>query len=456
MSRLIVISNRVAVPAGARTPGGLAVGLYDALRDSGGTWLGWNGEIGEGPGDMPLSSVTRDNITYATFPLAQRDYDRFYRGFSNTVLWPAFHYRPDLLRYRRADYDGYLEVNRDFARRLAPVLRPDDVIWVHDYHLLPLGQYCRDLGVRNRIGFFLHIPFPAAPVFETIPPHRDLARAMCAYDVAGFQTHADAQAFSDYCATNLGAVAAPEGLRVNERVLRVDTYPIGIDVDEVAAMARKKGSRQLVALKSELARRKLIISVDRLDYSKGLLERFAAFEHLLEIEPDHGRDVSFVQLAPSSRADVQGYREIRRELDRAAGRINGKWGELGWAPLRYINRQYNRATLMPLLGASQVGLVTPLRDGMNLVAKEYVASQPQDDPGVLVLSRFAGAAHDMQDGALIVNPYDIEGMAHALNMALRMPLAERQERHQRLMRILRERDLAAWKNRFLGDLRAGG
>src|SRR5690606_33072433 len=233
-------------------------------------------------------------------------------------------------------------------------------------------------------------------------------------------------------------------------------YPIGIDVDEVAAMARKKGSRQLVALKSELARRKLIISVDRLDYSKGLLERFAAFEHLLEIEPDHGRDVSFVQLAPSSRADVQGYREIRRELDRAAGRINGKWGELGWAPLRYINRQYNRATLMPLLGASQVGLVTPLRDGMNLVAKEYVASQPQEDPGVLVLSRFAGAAHDLQDGALIVNPYDIEGMAHALNMALRMPLAERKDRHQRLMRILREHDLAAWKNRFLDDLRAKG
>jgi trehalose 6-phosphate synthase len=233
----------------------------------------------------------------------------------------------------------------------------------------------------------------------------------------------------------------------------VGTYPIGIDVDDVAAMAGKKGSSQEVALKLGLADRKLIISIDRLDYSKGLLERFAAFEQLLEIEPGHGSHVSFVQLAQSSRSDVQGYREIRRELDRAAGRINGKWGELGWAPLRYINRSYARATLMPLMRASQVGLVTPLRDGMNLVAKEYVAAQPPDDPGVLVLSQFAGAAREMRDAALIVNPYDTEGMALALDRALRMPLAERVERHRSLLQGLRTHDLAAWKNRFLADLR---
>jgi len=451
MSRLIVISNRVAMPTGARAPGGLAVGLYDALRESGGTWLGWNGEIGAA--GEPLSTTLRHHITYATFPLAQHDYDSFYRGFSNAVLWPVFHYRADLIRYRRGDYEGYLRVNRDFAQRLAPLLRPDDVIWVHDYHLLALGHYCRELGVRNRIGFFLHIPFPAPQVFRTIPPHEALARAMCAYDVVGFQTDTDAQAFSDYCVQDLGARRDDGGLRTAERRLRVGTYPIGIDVDDVATMARKKGSSQVVALKLGLADRKLIISVDRLDYSKGLLERFDAFEQLLEIEPGHGRDVSFVQLAQSSRSDVQGYREIRLELDRAAGRINGKWGELGWAPLRYINRSYARATLMPLLGASQVGLVTPLRDGMNLVAKEYVAAQPAEDPGVLVLSQFAGAACEMKDGALIVNPYDTEGMARTLDRALRMPLAERAERHRTLMQGLRTHDLDAWKNRFLADLR---
>jgi len=459
MSRLIVISNRVAMPTGEKPPGGLAVGVHDALRDTGGIWLGWNGEIADagtmadaGAGNL-MSTTTRDNITYATFALAKQDYDRFYRNFSNAVLWPVFHYRPDLSRYRRADYEGYLQVNRDFVRRLAPLLRPDDVIWVHDYHLLPLGAYCRERGIRNRIGFFLHIPFPATEVFRTIPPHQALAHAMCAYDVVGFQTASDARAFGDYCVQCLGAEREASGLRTAERGVRVGTYPIGIDVDDVAAMAREKRSRQVAALKSGLADRKLVISVDRLDYSKGLLERFAAFEQLLEIEPVHRGRVSFVQLAPPSRSDVQGYREIRRELDRAAGRINGKWGELGWMPLRYINRAYERATLMPLLRASQVGLVTPLRDGMNLVAKEYMAAQPPDDPGVLVLSQFAGAAREMEDGALIVNPYDTEDMARAISRALQMPLAERIDRHRQLLQGLRLHDLAAWKDRFLADLR---
>lgn len=462
MSRLIVISNRVAMPSGTKSPGGLAVGLYDALRDSGGMWLGWNGEIAgadtvadAGAGSQ-LTTVEQDNITYATFALAEQDYDSFYRGFSNAVLWPVFHYRPDLARYRRADYEGYLQVNRDFVRRLAPLLRPDDVIWVHDYHLLALGAYCREQGIRNRIGFFLHIPFPTTEVFRTIPPHHALAQAMCAYDVVGFQTGSDARAFSDYCEQCLGVERESGGLRTAQRRVRVGTYPIGIDVDDVATMARAKRSRQVAAMKSGLDDRKLIISVDRLDYSKGLVERIAAFEHLLESEPAHRGRVSFVQLAPSSRSDVQGYREIRRDLERAAGRINGKWSELGWTPLRYINRAYERATLMPLLRAAQVGLVTPLRDGMNLVAKEYIAAQSPDDPGVLVLSQFAGAACEMEDGALIVNPYDTEGMASALNRALHMPLAERIERYQHLLQGLRTHDLAAWKNRFLADLRGAG
>ncbi|SAI59276.1 alpha%2Calpha-trehalose-phosphate synthase [Bordetella ansorpii] len=453
MSRLIVVSNRVTQAASGKATGGLAVGVYDALRGSGGMWLGWNGEVAEDGAQIEVSQTSHDGIDYCTFPLAKRDYDRFYRGFSNATLWPSFHYRADISSYQRKDYEGYLQVNRDFARRLAPLLKPDDIIWVHDYHLLAFGRFCRDLGIQNRIGFFLHIPFPGPEVFRTVPPSRELAQAMCAYDLLGFQTEADQQAFGDYCERYLQAQRAGNVLSLQGRLVRTGAYPIGIDPESVTEMSRANRSRQVVALKSGLADRKLIISVDRLDYSKGLVERFNAFEQLLEHGPGHRGAVSFVQIAPSSRSDVLGYKEIRRELERTAGRINGKWGELAWTPLRYMNRSYERSVLMPLLRASQVGFVTPLRDGMNLVAKEYVAAQPPDDPGVLVLSEFAGAAREMEDGALLVNPYDIEGMALALDRALRMSLAERASRYESLMKRLSGYDLAKWRDSFLADLR---
>jgi len=455
MSRLIVISNRVTQASDGKSTGGLAVGVHEALNEAGGVWLGWNGETVPDGEPTPLATVTQGNITYATFPLAQKDYDRYYRGFSNAVLWPTFHYRADISCYRREDYDGYQHVNRDIARRLAKLVEPGDVIWVHDYHMMSLGRFCRDLGMANRIGFFLHVPFPGPEVFRTLPPHRTLAEGLCAYDLVGFQTDVDEQAFVDYCVRYLDATPAAPGLVVKGRRVRTGAYPIGVDPDAVATMSRADRSREVVALKSGLADRKLIISVDRLDYSKGLVERFAAFERLLEHAPSHRGTVSFVQIAPSSRADVLGYREIRRELERAAGRINGRWGELAWTPLRYMNRSYPRPVLMPLLRASQVGLVTPLRDGMNLVAKEYVAAQPPEDPGVLVLSQFAGAAREMEGGALLVNPYDTEGMALTLDRALRMPLAERMSRYEVLMRRLRAHDLAHWRDSFLADLQAG-
>ncbi|WP_459616556.1 alpha,alpha-trehalose-phosphate synthase (UDP-forming) [Bordetella sp. 2513F-2] len=453
MSRLIVVSNRVAPPTGSKPPGGLAVGVEDALRASGGIWLGWSGEVAARAG--ALQEVEHGNVRYALFPLTRADYDRYYRGFANAVLWPVFHYRPDLSEYLRADYEGYLQVNRAFVRRLQSLVQPDDLIWVHDYHLLPLGQMCREAGMTNRIGFFLHIPFPALEVYATVPPHRYLAQAMCAYDVLGFQTEAHAQAYVDTAVRMLGAEHAGDRLRLGGREVRVGAYPIGIDVDDVQAMSRGERTRKVASLKSGLADRRLIISVDRLDYSKGMLERFEAFAQMLESRPAQRGKVSFVQIAPSSRSDVHGYREIRRELEMAAGHINGRWSELAWTPLRYINRPFDRAEVMPLMRASQVGFVTPLRDGMNLVAKEYVAAQPPEDPGVLVLSQFAGAADELRDGALIVNPYDIWGMADALDQALRMPLRERRNRHARLMAQLRRNDLRSWKDRFLADLEGG-
>ncbi|SHH80773.1 alpha,alpha-trehalose-phosphate synthase (UDP-forming) [Pollutimonas bauzanensis] len=453
MSRLIVVSNRVApITEGKSSAGGLVVGVLDALRETGGIWLGWNGNIEPEPTQQPVTESDK-NIDFCTVALTQRDYDHYYRGFSNGLLWPTFHYRIDLSRYTGDDYAGYLKVNRHFAQILASSLRDDDRIWVHDYHLIPLGKACRDLGIRNRIGFFLHIPFPSPSVLTTIPPHRALVEAMCAYDLLGFQTQTDVQAFVDYATRYLGAAVSGNEVKIGDRSIKVGAYPIGIHPDQIRALSKQsRRSKPLDALKSGLQHRKLIVSVDRLDYSKGLVERFNAFERLLETAPRHRGKVTFVQIAPPSRQDVQGYRQIRRQLESTAGRINGKWTELSWTPIRYMNRSYERALLMSFFRVSQVGLVTPLRDGMNLVAKEYIASQPAHDPGVLVLSEFAGAAAEMRDGALMVNPYDVQGMADALDRALSMALDERKSRYEHLMEILRKNDLSSWRDRFLADL----
>ncbi|MBF6618092.1 alpha,alpha-trehalose-phosphate synthase (UDP-forming) [Pollutimonas thiosulfatoxidans] len=453
MSRLIVVSNRVApITEGKSTAGGLVVGVLDALRETGGIWLGWSGDISGEPSTAPVTE-TVDNIDFCTIPLTQRDYDRYYRGFSNGVLWPTFHYRIDLSQYNGEDYKGYVEVNQRFAALLATLAQPTDRLWVHDYHLIPLAQACREQGLDNRIGFFLHIPFPSPSVLRTIPRHRELVLALCQYDLVGFQTQGDTQAFVDYATRHLDGVLEGDILQVGERRIRVGSYPIGIHPDQVKTLSKQSArSKQLDALKAGLQHRKLIVSVDRLDYSKGLVQRFDAFDCLLETAPQHRGKVTLVQIAPPSRQDVQGYRQIRRQLESAAGRINGKWTELSWTPIRYMNRSYERSLLMSFFRASQVGLVTPMRDGMNLVAKEYIASQPADDPGVLVLSEFAGAAAEMQDGAIMVNPFDTKAMADGLDLALRMPLQQRKKRYEHLMEVLRANDLSRWRDRFLGDL----
>lgn len=454
MSRLIIVSNRVAaITEGKSSAGGLAVGVYDALREVGGIWFGWNGDIVDEAPAAP-EQQQQDNITYATLGLTQRDYDEYYRGFSNATLWPIFHYRTDLSRFDRDEYEGYKRVNTWLAEKLVPLLQPDDQIWVHDYHLLPFAQALRKLGVRNRIGFFLHIPFPAEQVLMTIPPHRELVDAMCEYDLLGFQTRSDERAFRSYILRfGKSKLNADDEITQNGHVVRTGTYPIGVYPDQIRAqLEHLPRSRQIMTLKQGLNDRRLIISVDRLDYTKGLVERFGAYGRFLELYPEHNRKVSFVQIAPASRGDISNYQDIRHSLESESGHINGKWSELDWIPLRYLNKHYERDVLMSLFRASQVGLVTPLRDGMNLVAKEYVAAQPADDPGVLVLSCFAGAAGELEEGALMVNPYDRDDMARALDRALVMPKEERQERHRVMYQRLKENDLSEWRNRFLADL----
>ncbi|HTH60463.1 MAG TPA: alpha,alpha-trehalose-phosphate synthase (UDP-forming) [Paraburkholderia sp.] len=461
MSRLIIVSNRVApISEGGPAAGGLAVGVYDALKETGGMWFGWSGDV-LSTGQPQMTLEEHGPVTFATIGLLRRDYDQYYRGFSNATLWPAFHYRADLVQYDRHDFEGYRRVNTWLAQQLASLLRDDDVIWVHDYHLIPFAQALREMGVRNRIGFFLHIPFPASQVLLAVPPHRELVEALCSFDLLGFQTKPDLRAFCDYVVNEAGGAVErmDDGLtRIDAfgRTLTASDYPIGVYPDEIAELA-KDGERgkPVRTLKETLHGRKVIMSVDRLDYSKGLVERFRAFERLLDHAPAHRNHVSFVQIAPPTRADLNAYQDIRLRLEAESGRINGRFAELDWTPIWYIHRQYERAVLAALFRASQVGYVTPLRDGMNLVAKEYVSAQDPEDPGVLVLSRFAGAAQELT-GALIVNPFDIDGMADALATALAMPLPERKARHADMLVQLRENNVSVWRDRFMRDLSQRG
>ncbi|HET8996545.1 MAG TPA: trehalose-6-phosphate synthase, partial [Acetobacteraceae bacterium] len=391
-------------------------------------------------------------ISLFTIDLSRRDYDEFYRGFANDTLWPVLHYQIGLHSFEWPQFAAYRRVNALFAHSLAPLVQPDDVIWAHDYHLLCLADALRAAGLRNRIGLFLHTPFPAPAVFMTIPAHAELIRAMCAYDLLGFQTEADRTAFTDYLRRHAGGEDRGGGtLRVFDRILRTGVYPIGVHIDEVRAQAEAPANRRTATRMRASVLEKLILSVDRLDYSKGLRQRFGAFERFLQDHPKWQGSVTLMQIAPPSRGDIQTYKEIRRELEAEAGRINGRFAEVDWVPLRYLNRGFPRAVLMPLYAEAQVGLVTPLRDGMNLVAKEYVAAQDPDDPGVLVLSQFAGAAVEL-DAALLINPYDAAGIASALDRALDMPVQERRDRHGAMLRVMRENSLERWRDRFTGDL----
>jgi trehalose 6-phosphate synthase len=431
----------------------LAVGVGDALKE-GGLWFGWSGEISKSPHNH-VRKVEADGVTYATIDLSQADYDRFYVGYANSTLWPLLHFRLGLIDFKREDLDGYFSVNRTFAAALALELRPDDIVWIHDYHLIPLGAELRRLGVRNRLGFFLHIPFVPASLFQALPRGETLLRAFLSYDVVGLQTEEHRRDFLDAVKQVLGMEPDENGLLVTaDGTSRAIANPIGIDARGFAAMANKaERSVETRRLLSSLVGRALVIGVDRLDYSKGLPNRFTAFGKLLQDFPEHRQKVSYLQVAAKSREDVSEYQALRRELDRKAGNINGRFAEFDWVPLRYMTRPMSRATLAGFYRASRVGLVTPLRDGMNLVAKEFIAAQDHNDPGVLILSRFAGAAEDLAE-ALIVNPYDPAEITEAMHQALIMPLDERQDRMAHLRARVFTTTAESYCRNFLAALAA--
>lgn len=454
MGRLIVVSNRVQPPSdtGRGSAGGLAVALAAALREHSGLWFGWSGRTVETfTGEVEIQRVGAVNVV--TIDLDEQDRQEYYDGYANKTLWPLFHYRTDLAAYERSFDAGYVRVNERFAAALAPLVERDDMIWVHDYHLIPLARELRRLGITNRIGFFLHIPWPSRRVLTSLPRHKDLAAALLDYDLIGFQTADSCDAFQGYVTETLGGRILPGGIvDLLGRRVRIGAFPIGIDVADFRRSADSATAQAVHRrMRRSMTGRKMILGVDRLDYSKGLEERFLAYEQLLADDAELREAIFFLQIATLSRDEVEAYQDLRARLDAVSGRINGAYATVDWVPLRYVNRSYRRDELAGVYRAAHVGLVTPLRDGMNLVAKEYVAAQDPDDPGVLVLSQFAGAAEQM-DAALIINPFSREDVAEAIRQAFSMPKPERIARWRELMDGVETQNVSRWRDDFLAAL----
>ncbi len=462
LARLIVVSNRVSLPDNSvKRAGGLEVALRPALEENGGVWLGWSGKVASG-GELQTRSVRHNNIEYVITDLSKDSFEEYYRGFANRVLWPILHYRLDLAEFARRDLSGYFKVNNHFAAELEKIIEKDDLIWVHDYHLIPIAEALRCSGHNNPIGFFLHVPLPPPEVLTSLPNHEKLIPLLMQYDVVGFQTDGDVQNFIRYLFSECNQIRQPRvfetsanqiSVGVDGQQTLVGNFPVGIEPRSFASLARRHEQSSLVKdLVTSLGGRNLVIGVDRLDYSKGLLQRLDAFNIFLANHSEWHGKLTYLQITPTNRVEIPEYAELQGALEAAAGRINGKFGEVSWTPIRYVNRAYSRSTLAGLYRIARVGLVTPLRDGMNLVGKEYVAAQDPDDPGVLILSRFAGAANRLRS-ALLVNPSDAESVASALLQALTMPLEERRARHKNLYAAICEYDVHRWQREFLTALR---
>jgi len=452
MSRLIVVSNRT--PGKGPAAGGLAVALRKTLAEREGFWFGWSGQLGEAPAaEARFESI--DGLDIAQIDLTRADHHAYYAGFSNSVLWPSFHLRLDLATMEAPWYEGYRSVNGQFARALLPLLRPDDTIWVHDYHLIPLASELRRLGARNRIGFYLHIPFPTPDALYAIPHHQEIMLDLSRYDLVGMQARRDVAAFRDFVEHQAPSGGEPWS-PVDFSQTEVEAFPIGSDPEAFARLATSPAAAKMTRrMQASLGGQRLILGVDRLDYSKGLPQRVEAYEKLLAKEARFRRQVQMLQVAPPSRDTIREYQETSTALDAACGRVMGRFAEPDWQPLTYVKRAYGQPSLAGLYRLARVGLVTPLRDGMNLVAHEYIGAQDPEDPGVLVLSRFAGAAEIFED-ALLVNPFDTDETAEALRLALDMDLPERRRRWQGLMAAARRHNVEDWARSFLDRLAPAG
>jgi trehalose 6-phosphate synthase len=454
VSRLVAVSNRITIPGQASSAGGLAVGLLSALRQSGGVWFGWSGTTSDTPAAEP-ESIEKEGIRYVTIELPTRQFELYYNGFCNSTLWPLHHYFLGAFRYDAGEFEAYLAINRMFASALIKFIEPGDTIWIHDYQLMPLAAMLRAQGVQARIGFFLHIPYPNIALLRVLPVYAELVRDLCQYDLLGFQTAEDLEGFQSAVNSVFSQEAAigTDQIELAGRRVRTGVFPIGVDVEEIASQSAvaARDDEQVKRLIAGLLGRKLMLGVDRLDYSKGLVERFASYRTLLESSPELLGKVAYIQIAPLSRTNVAAYADIRDALEHAAGQTNGQYADTDWTPVRYLNKDFPHDTLSGFLRVANVAVVTPLRDGMNLVAKEFVAAQDPKDPGALVLSSMAGAARELVD-ALLVNPYDRSAVALAIKQALAMPLEERRARHEAMLKVVKENSITRWHRSFIARL----
>ena len=451
MNRIVVVSNRVQIPqAGAPNAGGLAVALDGLMAQRGGLWFGWSGEISDDCRRVSLKTV--GPMQFATVDLTREEHDRYYNDFSNATLWPLLHSMPEHMSFDRRSALVYRQTNERVADALVPLLRPTDLIWVHDYHLMAMPAMLRARGVTAPIGFFLHVPFPTPDMLASVPEAGGLLRDLLSADLLGFQTANDLENFAAAANRLTGATRVTGGLHMDGRRVCLNVFPVEIDAAEFATQAERAWrSGASERLRRSLLGQHLVLGVDRLDPTKGLIQRLQGYRRLLETRPDWRRNVTLLQIAAESRKDVSAYQDLRTAVDSDAGALNSEWGEPDWTPVRMIARGGARDTMAGYMREASVGLVTPLRDGMNLVAKEFVAAQDPQDPGVLILSRFAGAAHQL-DSSLLVNPHDPDELAEALDQALTMRLGERQDRWRSSWQAIETATPAAWGRCFLAAL----
>lgn len=453
MPRLIVLSNRTVDPS-EPISGGLAVALWSTLRQSGGLWFGWNGKIAEETGQSPLQISIKnvDNISMVTMPLTRNEYENYYTGYANNVLWPVFHSRVDIALFSPKYRNVYNQVNEKFARAIFPLINHEDIVWVHDYQLIPCGYELRKLGLRNKIGFFLHIPFPPAITIRTIPDQCELISSLLSYDLIGFQSKNDLSHFVNYIVAEFDATQTGSNLYlVSGKVVEIGVFPIGIDVTEISDSLKTDVCLKMIESCKQNFAGNFVLGVDRLDYIKGLPQRIHAIRNLLVRYPENRRQTTLLQIASPSRENVEAYDSLRKLMDSLSGELNGDFGDHNWSPVQYIHRNISRRELPGIYRASRVGLVTPLCDGMNLVAKEYIVAQDPADPGTLVLSIFTGAANQLTE-AILVNPYDIDAVSEAIQIALNMPLEERKRRHSALLAKITSQDVHWWCAHFLSAL----
>lgn len=457
-NRLPVVVEKVAGDVWNTKPGsgGLVTALAPVLRNRGGVWIGWPGDV-KAPDLAGLFRMASNDAGYRLCPiiLTKEEIEGFYSGFSNSIIWPLFHDLVTRCEFLPGYWEVYCSVNRKFAKVIAEQSRDDDYVWVHDYHLMNVAQELRSFGAKTRkAGFFLHIPFPPMEAFLKLPWRADILHALLEYDLVGFQTVRDRANFIDCIRALLPEVGvAGKGAVVVATLLnkeiRLGTFPISIDFK---AFSNASAAEDVITKTLEFVKihgdRKLMLGIDRLDYTKGIPERLKAFRNALERFPELLGKVTFIQVVVPSRVDVPEYRSLQLEIEQLVGEINGKFTFQGWVPIHYLFRSLSKEELLIHYRAADVALITPLRDGMNLVAKEYCACKTHED-GVLILSEFAGAATQMHKWALMVNPFDVEGVAEAICMAFSMDADERKTRMKRLRESVRRNDIYRWVKSFL-------